>query len=1384
MNDKLNVLFIDDDLTILDITQQFLELTGEYIVTPVDNAADAIHLLSKKSFDAIVSDYEMEEMNGIELLKYLREKGDTTPFIVFTGKGREEVVIEALNSGADFYLQKGGQPSAQFAELSNIIRYAVSRRHAEKDLLESEKKTTDIIEFLPDATFAINTEGVVIAWNRAMEEMTGISKEEMIGKGDHTYMIPFYGSRRHSLLYLIDHDDEDLASKYEYVHRQGNTLYAEFYSPMIFNGSGAYLWVTGAPLFDNHGTRIGAIESIRDITDRKLTETELLKKNEELNAAYEEIAATEEELRIHLDEVTRQESILRKHENRLLMAQEIGQIGCWELDLATGIIWGSEEAFRIFAIPRPVDGYLSLEDVESSIPERKRVHQALIDLVSDGSEYNLEYLINPIDISASRVVHSVARLETDEHGAQRVMGIIQDVTLRKEAEERLRQTNAYLENLISIANVPIIIWDSSFRITRLNHAFEHLIGRSGLEVIGNPLEFLFPPDQAERSMRLFRITQDGVRWETVEIDILHRDGSLRTLLWNSATLYSADGITPVATIAQGHDITGERRLEQEKEAALVQIQQNLSYFAILNDEIRNPLTIILILADMIGDTKIVDEISCQTRRIDEMVNQLDKRWMDSEKVLNAIRKHYQIQGVQSEPQVNEEIKPASGRENAFLIEEIQAQLYTILDSIDALVYVADIKTHDLLFMNHRGRSLFGDITGQKCYQSMYGYTSGPCPFCTNYRLIDEFGPTGVYQWEFHNPHNGSWYDCRDRAILWSDGRFVRLEIATDITPRKKVEMALLDSEERYRKLIDNVPDYILVHRGGKILFVNAAAATSFGYTPEELIGSDMTRYLTPHSQSVVVEMMQKRVSGEKLPHYEITILTKDGSQKITEVHGVLILFEGGPASLNVLTDVTERKSALDKLRESEEKFRSIFDLMNDGIHIHEITPDGRPGKFIDVNDVACKMVQYSREEMLEHSPLDFVTGCHNRPLDEIIGELSTLGHVIFETEHQRKDGTIVPVEINSHLVNLQGKRRIISAVRDITKRKKIEQALRTSEAKYRQLVEYANDAIVVAQNGMLKFINPRMAELTGYSQEELLSQPFPTFIHPDDRTLVVDMHRKRIAGDNPSSRYLFRLVRKDETITWVAISAVTVEWEGNPATLNFLIDVTERKQAEEALRESNKKLRLLTSLTRHDIFNQLSAAELYANLAISSSDLAQVYEYVSHSKEANERIKAIVGFTREYEDFGIVSSGWQRIYYILESAKKEVTLRNVTVEILTPENIEVYADPIIRKVFTTLIENAVRHGGNLSIIRFFCSEREDTLIIICQDDGVGVPKGEKENIFDHGYGKHTGIGLFLSREILSITGLSIRECGAPGEGARFEILVPSGKFRSTQVNAR
>ena len=138
MAETIRVLYVDDEPSLLEIGKLFLEREGTFIVDTLTSVSEALTWLNTKRYDAILSDYQMPEMDGITFLKQIRTSGNATPFIVFTGRGREDVVIEALNNGADFYIQKGGEPKSQFAELSNKIRYAVSRKHSEEALGESE----------------------------------------------------------------------------------------------------------------------------------------------------------------------------------------------------------------------------------------------------------------------------------------------------------------------------------------------------------------------------------------------------------------------------------------------------------------------------------------------------------------------------------------------------------------------------------------------------------------------------------------------------------------------------------------------------------------------------------------------------------------------------------------------------------------------------------------------------------------------------------------------------------------------------------------------------------------------------------------------------------------------------------------------------------------------------------------------------------------------------------------------------------------------------------------------------------------------------------------------------------------------------------------------
>jgi len=401
--------------------------------------------------------------------------------------------------------------------------------------------------------------------------------------------------------------------------------------------------------------------------------------------------------------------------------------------------------------------------------------------------------------SYSRELERYYEVTTYASKPGRFVSLIRDITRRIEQGKQLKETHDYLDNLITHANVPIIIWDPDFHITRVNKAFELLTGRSSDCLVGKYLSVLFPADKAEQSMLLIRTTHEGVRWETVEIPVFHQDGKTRVVVWNSATIYGTDGKTPVATIAQGRDVTGERFLEREKERAAIQIKENIAQLAILNDGIRNPLTIIAIYADMVGDEQITGHIQSEVKRIDEMVTTLDREWINSGKILDYLRKNDRVSFdfiPSYTPPINhcrdfvpsEQIlsTPRLSSHERF-IEEIQARLYSILDSVDAYIFATDPVTYEVLYQNYQARRLFGNAIGQKCHAVVFDHQLGPCSFCTNSTILEMSRPGEVIRREYLNPKTHRWYDSRSRAVYWSDGRLVRLNIGTDITDRKESE---------------------------------------------------------------------------------------------------------------------------------------------------------------------------------------------------------------------------------------------------------------------------------------------------------------------------------------------------------------------------------------------------------------------------------------------------------------------------------------------------------------------------------------------------------------------------------------------------------------------
>jgi len=1070
-NITVSVLYVDDEPGLLTLAKTYLERNGEFSVDTLTTAQSALKQLTTVSYDAIISDYQMPKIDGIKFLIEVRSTLGDIPFILFTGRGREDVVIEAINNGADFYLQKGGDPKSQFAELTHKIKKAVEQRQAEKALKGSEQRLSDIINFLPDATFAIDLSGTVIAWNQAMEEMTGVPQNTIIGTGDYSYALPFYSERRPLLLDLVLRNDEKIKEKYPYVQCHDKKFISQIFIRNLYNGKGAYLWFVASPLYDTNGTITGAIESIRDITEQKQLE-------QERNAAHEELAEKKEKLRKNYDELTNRQNELVK----------------------------SEERYR--------------------------------NVVEDQTEFISRFLPDGTHVF-------------------------------------------------------------------VNDAYCNYFGKSRSEIIGHVFRPLIPKEDKLKLKEHFTSFSPRNPVNTVDHRIIMRDGSVCWQRWSDRAIFDEWGAT-IEYQSVGRDITDIKRAEIELNRSHEELLAAYEQIAAAEEELRSNYE------ELAHHQKLLQESENRYRNIVEDQTEFISRFLPD-------GTHVFVNGAYCR---------CFGKTR---------------DEITGHVFIPDIPEEDRAIVRQHFQSLTPE---------------NPVAIAAH-RIIMPDGSVHWHRWS-------------DRAIFDDTGAIIEYQsVGRDITGQKQIEEALRKSEGKYRELVENANSIILKwDTTGKITFFNEFAQRFFGYTPDEIIGKPVMGIIIPVKES--------------------------GSQR----------------DLSLMIDAIIRHPEDHILNENE-----------------NITRDGKR-----------VWIQWQNKSILDEN-------------GQFVGLLSI--------------GT------------------------DITERKQTEMALLESESFNRGLVENLPDYIVVCGlDGKILYVNPASVKVAGYCAEALIGTSVLSLVAHEDRdTVIAHMNARRNEGEVP--KYEIDIITVNGTRRSVIVQGTKIQYQNNPAILLHLNDITERnllememqyheqelRQFSTALEIANKKLTLLSSITRHDINNQLTVLMGYLDLLKMNQPELSSGTHFGNIIIAAERIQEMIQFTKTYESIGVNAPVWYNIRTLVDTAAKDVDLGHIRLINSLPARTTVFADQLIVKVFFNLIDNAVRYGGKITNIRFSARIHNGDFIIACEDDGDGVPSEEKEKIFQRGLGKNTGLGLFLSREILLITGISILETGEAGNGARFEMTVPPGIFR-------
>jgi len=481
------------------------------------------------------------------------------------------------------------------------------------------------------------------------------------------------------------------------------------------------------------------------------------------------------------------------------------------------------------------------------------------------------------------------------------------------------------------------------------------------------------------------------------------------------------------------------------------------------------------------------------------------------------------------------------------------------------------------------------------------------------------------------------------------------------------------------------------------------------------------------------------------------------------------------------TQAEDLRKAQLALVESRDKLLDLYELAPLGY----LTLDDK-ARVTEANLTSATLLGVPRKDLVHHGLGRFVTPGYQEIWDQYF--IKVLKHIKKQScilTLLRGDGLMFPARLEGlRASGIGGVTTVRIAISDITDIWQIE-AMQESEEKYRRLFETAQDGIIILDEKTGKIIdaNTFILEMLGYPLEYFIGKQLWELGFIKDKSIA--SHAFTELKKNGYIRYEdMPLETKDgRSIDVEFISNVYRVGDKKIIQCNIR-DITARKRNEDALALAGRKLNLLSGITRHDINNQLMSVNGFLELLHERVPDPALEDYFTRITKASSRISAMIRFTREYEEIGISVPAWQNCRTLVDTAAKDAPLGKVMVNNDLPAGIVVFADPLVAKVFYNLMDNAVRYGGKITTIRFSVRESGDEHLIVCEDDGEGVVAEEKEKIFVRGFGKNTGLGLALSREILDITGISIRENGEPGKGAQFEITMPRGTWRMERANMR
>jgi PAS domain S-box-containing protein len=1273
----ISILYVDDEPDLLELARLFLERTGEFQVATSTSAEEALSSPVIRSYDAVISDYQMPGMDGIKFLKTVREQFGDVPFILFTGKGREEVVIEAINNGADFYVQKGGEPRALFAELAHKVRQAVRRKRAEVDLAEQEQRyhdlqtANDLIQSVaPDGHFLFVNKKWLDTLGYTAEELPNLTISEVIHEESIDYcMETFRRVTAGENMGIIDA---------VFKTRDGRKVYVE--------------GMANCKIVDGECRYTRGI--FKDVTDRKQVEAELAESRDYLHQIYASVQSGI----VIVDAKTHEIVDLNPAAARMIGAAKERIVG--------------RICHRYICTAGP--GRCPITDLHQNVDNSEHTL-----LTAGGSAVDIIKHVVPFNLNGRECLletfidNTERKKATDELHAAYARVTVAEEELREnydllgQKEQALRENSEILRAVVEQSNEGIAIVDFTGRLLYANHraaeiveSAEDLDPASGINV----LDFVSPDLRESAASDFNRVVRGHDRFLVNYRIVTLRDREK----WLECIGRKISLKGSPAMLISFRD-TAER-MQAEKE-----LRESEYKFATVFKSNPVPLTLTSASGGVFID-------------------------------------------------VNDAFLHDSGYTRAEVIGKTAGGMGFFVDGDENARFVSTLREkHVVQGMELRCRNKAGEIR--------------TCRFSSSIAPIN-----GV-------PHI--------------------LTTVEDITDHKRAQETIRESGERYRLILENANNGILVNeftpRGpGRFIDFNQSACQILGMTPEELQGVSLIDLDTPDMQKRVPEIMQGLVR-DRHAIFETRYRRRDNQEKIIDVSVNLFDLNGKPTMLSVVRDITDLRaaeSALNALitgmvgttgRESLDRITESLSawLGADCVMIGELTPDGERVRVLSMLLDGEKVLDYSYS--LKGTPCENTVGtgfcvypdnvARLFPDSRDLREFKIRGYV--GTALRNAAGQVIGILciLSRTALNLPPSAREVLDIVAAKAAAEIESlnalgALSESEEKFRALVEHSlNGILILDPEGTILFANRAAGTVIDIRNlDELVTRNVMEFIAPTSQMDALRDFSEVARGlDGYVARY--RILTANQGERWVESVGKSILFEGAPSILISLRDITERQRAEDALYQANRKLNLLSSITRHDINNQLQILNGYAMQLEEINHDPSFDDYLSCIVTASSRIASMIQFAREYEEVGVHLPVWQDLRTLVSDTGKSANFGRVALKNEIPAQTEVFADPLIRKVFFNLIDNALRYGGKATSIRFAYEPRDGSRVVVCEDDGDGVARELKERIFDPGFGKNTGFGLSLSREILDITRITIKETGEAGHGARFEISIPEGQWR-------